>query len=240
MRERQHSSNNEAVVKYSLGIRLPDTKYFFALIPSSQELQPAADHQERDWQGVLEVLLKAARAPVLDALARLAKLCILSGQTPIEFFRDELAAFVESAAASRMQDAARGAPAGSMSKPADSAADTAKGVSTNGQPDFHTMILLNKIRPDLVQLVDFMRTKLAHGNGKAWQKYKRLYDAILPGTSSTFCRHGVMVLLVGHPLISCLLCCDFMHWTLTVDQWLQGRVLQSAQEELWVETQCAT
>lgn len=205
MRARQHSFENEAVVKCSLGIRLPDTKCFFAQILSSQELRPAADDQERDWQGLLEVLLKTARAPVLDALARLAKLCILAGLTPIEFFRDELAAYAESAAAPRMQDPARGAPAGSMSKPADSAAGAAAGVSTNGQPDFHTMILPNKIRPDLVKLVDFMRTKLTHGNGKAWQKYKRLYDAILPGNSSTFCRYDVMVLLVGHPIISCLL-----------------------------------
>ena len=240
MRARQHSFNNEVMVKYALGIRLPDTKYFFALIPSSQELQPAADHQERDWQGLLEVLLKAARALVLDALARLAKLCILAGQTPIEFFRDELAAFAESAAAPRMQDPARGAPADSMSKLADSAAGAAKGVSTNGQPDFHTMVPLNKIRPDLVKLVDFMRSKLAHGNGKVWQKYKRLYDAILPGDLFTFCRHDVMVLLAGVLIISCLIQCTYMHWILKADQWPQGRVLQSAQEELWLETQCAT
>ena len=127
------------------------------------------------------MLLKGAKTPVLDALARLSKLCILSGLTPVEFFRQELANYADSAATHRVQGFANGAPASSMSKSADSAAGTTAGVSTNGQPEFHPMISLDMIRPDLAQLVDFMRTKLARGSGKAWQKYKRLYDAIFPG-----------------------------------------------------------
>ena len=203
MSARQQNLGNEAILRRSLGKRLPDTKHVFALIPPSQDSQHNAVHQ--DWEGLLEVVLKGAETPVLDALARLAKLCVLSGLTPVEFFRQELANYAYSAADPIMQDSAKGAPASSMSRPADSAAGTAAGVSRNGQPDSHTMIALDKIRPDLAQLVDFMRIKLAHGSGKALQKYKRLYNAVFPGDQITSCRHDVMMLLIGTPIFSCLM-----------------------------------
>ena len=230
MSARQQNLGNEAILRRSLGKRLPDTKHVFALIPPSQDSQHNAVHQ--DWEGLLEVLLKGAKTPVLDALARLAKLCVVSELTPVEFFRQELANYADSAL--NPQESAKGAPASSMSSPADSAADTAAGVSRNGQPDFHTMVSLDKIRPDLARLVDFMRIKLAHGSGKAWQKYKRLYDAVFPGDQSTSCRHDVTVLLIGVPIFSCLMRRAYMHWSFELINDLPQECCRVHRRRLWV------
>ena len=199
---RQQDPDNETPLRRALEDRLPDTKPFFALIPPSRDFQSGADYWEGNWEMLREGLLKGAQRPVLDALARLAKLCILSGHAPMEFFQKELAGWVDLGEILRMQKPAKRALTGS--KPADSAAGIAAGVSMNWQPDMLAMISHDRMRPDLAQLVDFMRAKLSRGHGKAWQKYKRLYDAILPGEPIHFLQARCVRATAGVPCISCL------------------------------------
>ncbi len=149
----------EGVLRSNFGLHHPDTKPLLALIPSSEELPSLA------------MVLEKASSSVLDALGRLAKLCIRSGMTALELFQRDCAFERQPDDTDVVEGVMEGDP---------SAARNPRELFTHvkGPSD---PILPHQIRPDLAALLIFMREKVIKEKGRYLQRFVKIYNSIMPG-----------------------------------------------------------
>ena len=149
----------ESVLRFNFGLHQPDTKPLLAMIPTSGDLPSVVK------------LLELAGRSVLDALDRIAKLCIRSGTTALELFqrdcgferRPEDTDVVEAVMPIEPQSA-RKMP-----------------VMGESGHQRHDLVLSHQIRPDLAMLMSFMCRKVAQEKSQGQRKHIKFYSRLLPG-----------------------------------------------------------
>lgn len=174
----------EASLRHGLGDRHPDTKHFLAMVPGKGDLPSAAS------------VLEKASGAVLEALSRLARLCVVSGLTALEYFHREMAGLEGSdlspkpqepkAPAPAPQAAAAKASAPKASVRRKTAPCNAPFIDDDGQVDIE-LYRIHQIRGDLGELMNLIVGKLRTVRGKAWEIYRALYDRVLPGGRCFLC-----------------------------------------------------